>query len=327
MKNLLLVILVIQSLTSCTQPNLDGNTQQEIFNEFWTWVDQNYIYFEEKEVDWNEVKNQYSTLISDDTSEDELFILMGDALRTLKDTHNRLERAEGRTATFNFRDGYEIHFDVNVIKSNYVTDSIGSSGNLYWAMLEGDVGYVHLSDFTRYNAFLSIFKEMKNRNASKLVIDMRSNGGGNSDNVPELLGALVTERTALGAYVEKSGPGHDDKTNPIFVYADPMSDFHFDIPIVVLINRGCYSATSYFAAMIKDLENVTLMGQITGGGGGGNLGYQLSNGWLVAVSVSDFEDKQGISIEPGVTPDVLIENTSEEIENGQDKMLEMAINF
>lgn len=317
----------MQACFSCTQSNLNGNSQQEVFDEFWTWVDENYIYFKEKEVDWDAIKIQYSELINDDITEDELFNLMGDALRTLRDAHNRLERVEGRTPIFNFKDGYNIHFDVDIVKSNYVVDSLGASGFLYWAMLENNVGYVHLSDFNRYSAFLSVFKEMKNKNVSKLVIDMRNNGGGDSNDVPALLGALVTQRTELGAYVEKSGPMHDDKTNPIFVYADPMNDFHFDIPIVVLVNRACYSATSYFAAMIKDLENVTLMGQVTGGGGGGNLGYQLSNGWLLAVSVSDFVDKQGISIEPGVSPDIEVENTLEEIENGQDKMLEMAISF
>lgn len=327
MKNFLIILLIIQTFTSCSQPKSQADFAQEIFLEFWTWVDHNYIYFKEKEVDWDQVKSQYLDLIQDDTTEDELFALMGDALRTLKDSHNRLERIEGRSPVYNFKEGFEIYFDLNLVKSNYVKDSLGVSGNLYWAMLDQNVGYVSLSEFTRYNAFLSILKAMKEKEVSKLVIDMRSNGGGDSDDVPTLLGALVTERTALGGYIEKSGPGHDDKTDPIFVYADPMSDFYFDIPIVVLVNRGSYSATSYFTAMMKGLENVTIMGQVTGGGGGGNLGYQLSNGWLVAVSVSDFIDKEGMSIEPGVMPDVTIENTLENWENGKDVMLENAIEY
>ena len=327
MKNIFLLLLVIQSFFSCTQPNLESNTQAETFNEFWTWVDQNYIYFDDKEVDWQAVKNQYEGIIDKSTSDDQLFEMMGDALRTLKDTHNRLEREEGRSATYNFRDGYEIHFDLDLIKNNYVTDSIGADGFLYWAMLEENVGYVNLSDFNRYKAFKSVFKEMKNKAVSKLVIDMRSNGGGDSNSIPDLLGVLVQERTSLGGFIEKNGPNHDDTTDPIFVYAEPDEDFYFHIPVVVLINRGSYSATSYFAAMIKDLDNVTLMGQTTGGGGGGNLGYQLSNGWLVAVSVSDFIDKQGVSIEPGVQPDVMVENTADDIQNGIDKMLEMAISM
>ncbi len=312
-------------MLSCSQLDLERNNQSQLFDEFWTWVDHNYIYFEEKEVDWLEVKNQYESLISENTTDDELFEIFGNALRTLKDTHNRLQRPEGRSAGYDFRDGYEIHFELDLVKRNYVVDSLGADGNLYWAMLNDNVGYVNLSVFNRYRAFKSVFEEMKSREVNKLVIDMRSNGGGDSNNIPDLLGALVKEKTLLGAYIEKNGPDHNDTTHPIRVFANPDEDFHFDIPIVVLINRGSYSATSYFSAMMKGLDNVTLMGQVTGGGGGGNLGYQLSNGWLVAVSVSDFIDKEGTSIEIGVQPDVMIENNAIDIENGIDEMLEMAI--
>ena len=47
----------------------------------------------------------------------------------------------------------------------------------------------------------------------------------------------------------------------------------------------------------------------------------------MAVSVSDFVGKDGLSIETGVKPDVRIENTKEAIENGEDMMLEMAIGY
>jgi len=214
-----------------------------------------------------------------------------------------------------------------LIKENYVIDSLGSDGYLYWALLQDNAGYVNLSKFNRYQAFSSVFRDMKTKNVDKLIIDMRSNSGGDSNDIPELLNVLVQKKTVLGAYIEKNGPNHDDVTDPIKVYAHPNPDFYFDIPVVVLINRGSYSATSYFAAMIKGLDNVTLVGQITGGGGGGNLGYQLSNGWLVAVSVSDFVDKQGVSIESGVEPDIFIENSESDLLNGVDRMLDKAIDY
>ena len=79
--------------------------------------------------------------------------------------------------------------------------------------------------------------------------------------------------------------------------------------------------------MIKSLPNVTLVGQVTGGGAGGHLGYQLSNGWQIRVSVSDFLDKNGQSTEVGVRPDVSITNTLDDIKNGRDIMLEKAIAY
>jgi len=159
----------------------------------------------------------------------------------------------------------------------------------------------------------------------RLIIDLRDNSGGDSNDVPELLNDFVDERTYLGSYIEKSGPKRTDETDPIDVFAEPDLNFNFDQDVKILINRKCFSATSYMAAMCKNLINFKLVGQITGGGGGGNAGFELSNGWLVAISVSDFIDKEGRSIELGVEPDVFIENNAADLNQNIDRMLEEAL--
>ena len=78
------------------------------------------------------------------------------------------------------------------------------------------------------------------------------------------------------------------------------------------------------AAMVKGIDNVQVFGQVTGGGGGGNYGHQLSNSWLLAVSASDFVDKEGQSIELGVEPDIEIINSEADIEAGKDIILKRA---
>ena len=315
------------STSACSNQDLDDKSQSQIFEEFWSYVDKHYIYFDIKDVDWNSMKQKYTAQINDDSSDDLHFGVMEAALLELKDGHNRLERSGQLAEKYSYKDGYVIHFDNKVIQDHYIEETIGVSEYLYWGMLKDNVGYASLSKFKKYKAFRSIFEEMSVREVDKLIIDMRSNSGGDETMIPELFNILVKEKTRLGAYIEKSGPEHNDVTELLPIYSEQDPDFFFDIPIVVLINRGSFSATSYFAIMIKGFEDVTLMGQITGGGGGGNLGYQLSNGWVLAVSASDFQDKNGLSIEPGVEPDVHIENTKEDIENGVDKMLEMAIEF
>lgn len=328
MKYLFLSILSISlSLASCTNAPLETSDPITVFEEFWTFVDENYIYFDLKEVDWDEVYTQYAGLVTEATSDEELFVIMEEALLELKDNHNRLQNSVRLATSYNVKEGYSVYQSIDLIKEKYIVDSLGTSGNLFWAMLDNEVGYVSFPDFARYSAFRSVFVEMKERGAKKFIIDVRGNGGGDSDPLPKLLGILSDEPTSIGSYIEKSGPGHNEVTSPIRVFTTPDPDFKFDLPIVVLIDRGSYSATSYFTAMMKGFDNVTIMGQVTGGGGGGNLGYQLSNGWLVAVSVSDFLDKNGVSIENGVTPDVEVFNTEEDIESGVDKMLEMAIEF
>jgi len=298
---------------------------KKLFLEFWEFVDKNYIYFEAKKIDWNKIYLHYSSKIDSSTSEDELFDFMDAAILELKDGHSIIVKDKKIGSQYNIKDGYEIHFDAQLVKNNYVKDSLGQSGNLYWALLEDNIGYVYLPVFNDFQSFEHVFRIMKEKNIKKLIIDVRGNGGGNSNPVPELLGILVKEKTLLGSYIEKYGPNHADFTKPIGMYAIPNPSFHFDIPIDVLINRSSYSATSYFAGMIKGLPNVRLVGQLTGGGAGGHLGYQLSNGAQLRVSVSDFLDKEGNTVETGVLPDIFIENTAEDIRIGKDKMLEKAI--
>lgn len=325
MKHLITFILVLTLIFPGCSKSEDSSNPRALFLEFWTFVDQNYIYFDLKQVNWDAVYETYAPMITDATSEDELFGIMESALLELRDTHNRLEAPGKRARTFNFREGYSTEFSFELIQERYITDPLGVSGYLSWYMLEDDIGYLRFPVFNRYQHFVSVLQVMKERKVKKLIIDVRGNDGGDSDRMPDMLGALSNKSIRLGAYVEKSGPEHNDITNPLAIFTSPNREFVFDIPIVVLIDRGCYSATSYFAAMIKNFDTVTLVGQVTGGGGGGNLGCQLSNGWLVAVSVSDFLDGDNVSIEEGVQPDVEVVNTSENIENEVDVMLETAI--
>lgn len=317
------LVLSLYILNSYAQTK--NENPKKLFREFWEWVDKNYIFFNSKSIDWNMIYTKYENKINDNTPEDQLFAIMDSAVLELKDGHSLLIKPNKIGSQYNFRSGYEIHFNPNMVKKNYVTDSLGSSGNLYWAILENNIGYVYLPQFNKYGEFFNVFKLMKEKNVSRLIIDVRGNGGGNSNLVPELLGVLVKNKTLLGYYTEKTGPGHSDIIKPIGIYATPNANLCFDIPVSVLINRSCYSATTYFAAMIKGLPNVTLIGQTTGGGAGGHLGYQLSNGFQIRVSVSDFLDKNGLTTENGVEPDIFIENTRDDLLSGRDKMLETAM--
>ncbi len=327
MRSFILITLLIHSYLFPSFAQSTTNDPKVLFDEFWTFVDKNYIYFDAKKIDWDAVYQKYRPQINVQSTEDELFAIMDAAVVELQDAHSLLVKPKKVGTQYDFRSGYNINFDPNHIKSKYVKDSLGQEGNLYWALMDGHVGYIYLPKFNDFLAFEKVLRVMKNLNVKKLIIDVRNNGGGNSNPVPGLLGTLVRQKTLLGSYVEKIGPAHDDIVKPIPMYAHPRADFHFDIPTAVLINRGCYSATTYFAAMIKELPNVTLVGQGTGGGAGGHLGYQLSNGWQIRVSVSDFLDKHGVSVELGVSPDLEIENTKEDIQNGIDRMLEKAMDF
>lgn len=299
-------------------------TPPQVFQEFWEWVDNNYIYFEAKNIDWTAVYQAHAPLVTDSTSQEDLFEIMETCVLELKDAHSALFRPGKVSQLYDYRKGYDIFFDRKIISDNYIVDSLGNKNDVFWGILEDNIGYIYWPSFFINAEFMEALREFNRLNVSRLIIDVRNNSGGDSNLVPKLLSQMVAQKTLLGAYIEKNGPGHKDVTPPVGIYAEPDEPQTWSIPIVVLTNRISYSATSYFVAMVKGLPNMKVVGQKTGGGAGGHLGYQLSNGWLIRVSVSDFVGKDLKSIEIGVEPDVFIENSKEDIEKGRDVMLETA---
>mgnify|MGYP001794404163 CR=1 FL=1 len=313
--------LFLLSLQSCEQETVYNPA--EVFNDFWTFVDENYIFFEDKSINWDSIYRIYQPLAAQSSNEQQLFEICSNALLALKDGHSSLKSEFASSPIYDFRDGYDIHFSFNVVESNYLSSPAERDGALYFSKI-GSIGYVYFETMNRYGSFNNIVSRMVDEGITGLIIDLRDNGGGDSNPVPKILSRYVSERTLLGSYIEKTGPGRRDITEPLPVFANPGNE-QVDIPIVVIINRICYSATSYFSAMLSALPNVRLVGQKTGGGAGGNYGYQLINGWIIKVSVSDFLDYNNETIELGVDPDILIENNEDDILSNQDKMLEKAI--
>ena len=325
---LVTLLILFTTLYSCSKEvySFDhSNHNQLIFNEFWTFVDEHYIFFDSKNIDWESVKEKYEGQISPELSEEELFEICEDALTELKDAHSRLESKFAKSKNYNIREGYEIHFSPYVVRDQYAGGEWTRTGNIFHSILDNDIGYIYIAFMSKYEELINIIKNMEQNKVKGIVIDIRNNPGGDSNPLPDILGHFVKEPTPLGYYVEKSGPRHDDITDPLSVNSKPKRDSYIELPISLLINRSSYSAASYMAAMCKEIKNFTIVGQITGGGAGGNYGYELSNGWILAVSVSDFLDTDFESIELGVEPDLKIENSKEDIENGKDRMLENAI--
>lgn len=303
----------------------EERSSNEIFQEFWEYVDEHYIYFEQKGVNWDDIYKKYSRLIVEDTSEEDLFDVCHQALLELKDAHNRIEAPFKKSENYDITQGYNVHFSRKVIRDNYLGGSWKQDGAILHKIMENGIGYMHIFQMSQYGKFDSILRSMKEQGVKGLIIDVRHNGGGDSNPVPELISNFLTEPLLLGYYIEKSGPAHNDFSEPMAVHSTPASDFYFDLPVVVLIDRLSYSAATYLASMFKEVPGVNIVGQITGGGGGGNYGYQLSNEWIIAVSASDFLNTDMQSIEGGVVPDVHVENTEEGIERGIDQMLEKSI--
>lgn len=122
-----------------------------------------------------------------------------------------------------------------------------------------------------------------------------------------LLERFIDSRTLVAYTLTRNGKGRNDFSDRATFYMNPYEGTRYTKPIMVLIDRGSYSATTFFALSTKAIPNLTLVGDTTGGGGGMPNGGQLPNGWTYRFSISQLLDLDGNTYaEDGVPPDILV---------------------
>ena len=311
MKNILLLLALILGFCSCERilfkrdlGSLDPLTN---FDYLWEEVDKKYSYFELKNIDWDSVKRHYRAMLSENSSDVELFEVMAAMLNELRDDHTNLFSPFNLSRYNVMLQGPE-NFRQRTIEEFYLPD--------IW--LTGALGHGFLANsqlaYVRYASFLSGFTDEQwdlilNRYADTkgLILDLRANGGGSLFNVPQILGRFIENKTLVAYNITRNGPNRNDFGPRQDFYLTPSTGVKYLKPVIVLIDRGSYSATSFFALATKALPNIKLMGDTTGGGGGLPNGGQLPNGWTYRFSIGQVLDLNGNNYaENGVPPDVLV---------------------
>lgn len=324
-------LLCAMILASCEQALFEPtpvDTPEAIFEDFWTTYDQEYANFEERGVDWDAVYAQYRPQVSPNTTDDELFEIFQQMLWQLKDAHikliapNRKVFSPDKYYEFRFEDEL---FDLDLIKTKYLQSNFKQDAykiNTYGQI--GKIGYVHLrwisDNLAEFGEILDSFSD-----TDGLVIDLRHNGGGDFTWAFSEFGPLTDEKRYAYRSRTKNGPGPNDFSDWFEWHMVPGGTY-FDKPIVLLTDRYTISAGERATLGLKVLPNVIHMGDTTNGASATIISRELANGWYYTVMPQEIEFRDGVSYEgPGIPPDVLIENTAEEMEAGQDKALEAAL--
>jgi C-terminal processing protease CtpA/Prc len=132
----------------------------------------------------------------------------------------------------------------------------------------------------------------------------------------------------VGYEVLKTGKGHNDMSEPTpkYIIPDKKGPSWAGIKTALLINRDVYSTANVFASFMKEVETATVIGGISGGGGGQPCTFYLPNGWAVTMSGQRMSlDVDKVHIERGVEPDITVTITEENIADKVDSILEKAL--
>ena len=323
----LIILLAIGFIsTSCESYNFDfEDTPQGNIDALWTILDENYCYFDYKDINWDSIGTSYRARVTPTMTKDALFDLMAQMLAELKDGHVNLIATHDITRYWSWKEDYPPNFNINIIDDVYLSTDYASTSSMKYKILEDNVGYIYYGSFSNpvSNSGLS---QILNRLAicNGIIIDVRDNGGGSLVNVERIASRFFNERTLVGYISHKVGPGHNDFSDLFPKYLDSSNSIRYQKPVYILTNRGCYSATNEFVSTMKHAHNAIIVGDRTGGGGGLPFSSELPNGWSVRFSASPTFNAQKEHVEFGVEPDVRLEMTPSDINRMRDTYIEYA---
>ena len=327
-RTIIWILLILLLFISCEKLFLDkdpNDTPSSVFETFWTNLDQKYSFFTLKGIDWDSVYNEYKPQVHNDLQPDELWDILSSMLCVLNDGHVSLSDNEkwsnwGKCR----RRRYTINFDYDLIVNNYLEKPLKYSGPLLYDKIDS-VGYIYCSSFestvtgANMDFLVGYFKDTKG-----LIIDIRSNGGGDSENGDVIESRLLSAKTLVEYIYYKNGPGHNDFTSPQELYISPEGDGQYVKPIAILINHDCFSSASFFASRMSVLPHVSLIGDTTSGGAGRPRYFDLPNGWIVRYSSNYALRPDGLNFENGVPPDYRVEMEDSDKVKGIDTIIEYA---
>jgi C-terminal processing protease CtpA/Prc len=200
------------------------------------------------------------------------------------------------------------------------------------------------------------FRRLDRMHIQHLIIDVRSNGGGNVG-IANLLTRLIIDhrfkmadslyainkRSRYGKYIQNYGwnklsmslitrKRRDGKYHFGYFerhYFSPKKKNHFDGAVYIVTGGNSFSATTLFANALKGQKNVLLVGEETGGAAYGNTAWMIPEVTLpnsrIRFRLPKFRmvvDKDIAKNGRGVQPDVLAGPNLESIRKGTDPKLE-----
>ncbi|KPK86065.1 MAG: hypothetical protein AMS27_05855 [Bacteroides sp. SM23_62_1] len=335
MADVKILILLISAiiLTGCedmiVKPAGSENNAED-FEAAWDRVNTIYPYLEFKKINWDSIYMVYKPR-AEQSRGDEIYTVLIDMLGELKDMHVHIKTTGGNMiATYRaprwVKDQYA--YDPSVVRNYFDKElRVNGEGNFEYEVIPGNIGYIYIGSFNIENFKDPFYEALEYvRNTKALILDIRHNNGGGFYQVETVVHRFITSPLEKPDYYLL---GERIKQSPL----EPQGPFQYTNPVVVIINGVCVSSGDYFPEIMKQVATVTVVGDTTAGASAGSTvevpaEYELPGGKKILVGTADFRRYDGLPWEwIGVAPDILVQQTKDDLADGRDKQLEWAINM
>ena len=214
-----------------------------------------------------------------------------------------------------YREGAPDYIEVTVTRGKV------ESPTVEYEMKEGGIGYLQITEFDDVTTeqFINAYSSLKSQDMKAMILDLRSNGGGNLDTVLNIGEQMLPK--GIITYTEDK-EGNRDTYNC-------KGKTPINIPLVVLTNGYTASASELLTGALHDYGLATVIGTNTYGKGIVQTIYPLTDGSGIKITTSRYYTPNGVCIHgEGIAPDIELEYDAELYSTQKiDNQLEYAINF
>lgn len=313
-------------------------SSKSLFELFIETLKENYAFSKERNLNFDSIGNEYGQKISEETTKEELFQIMGQVVSLTKDHHTKIIAESGETLQYrgtpaaeivtsvfnkqskvkNLNEYFNLFFETNY---KNISDSLlhgkgrkTANEQIEWGDLDDSIGYINIFSFTDFapdsfsrkqqidsiaSSMEFIINALKDKKA--IIVDISFNFGG-YDAAALSIASFFTDKPtfAYTSQVYNNGMFYNESD----VYVQPSEKIRYTKPVYVLMTDISRSAAEGFAMLMKALPSVKLVGTNTMGILSGMLGKSIGDFYSTS-SNQRLLSSQGKYYEvSGVRPDI-----------------------
>lgn len=214
-----------------------------------------------------------------------------------------------------FREEWEKTKEIKIVRAVIEVPS------LKWEIKNENIAYLKLYQFSEKASFDFRIAaiEILASPCQKIILDLRNNPGGYLEVAQEISGWFLKR----GEIVVIEDFGARKERN---IYKAQGNASLVGFPVVILINQGSASGSEILAGALRDNRDILLIGEKSFGKGSVQELERLSEGSSLKITVAKWLTPKGELItDKGLEPDIKVEMTEEDYEEGKDPQLDKAI--